>query len=94
MPDLFDALIDPSMNCLPKDGVVNYYGPVIPPEEAGHYCRCLLEHIEWKHDEAVIFGKHIVTQRKVAWYADHPFVEDQPTSITMDHNVIGIEGAY
>ncbi len=73
MPDLFDALIDPSMNCLPKDGVVNYYGPVIPPEEAGHYFRCLLEHIEWKHDEAVIFGKHIVTQRKVAWYADHPF---------------------
>lgn len=71
--DLFDALIDPAENCLPKDGVVNYYGPVIPPHEADYYLRCLLEHIEWKHDEAVIFGKHIVTQRKVAWYGDQPF---------------------
>ena len=71
--DLFDDLIDPSENCLPKDGVVNYYGPVIPSEEADSYLCCLLEHIEWKHDEAVIFGKHIVTQRKVAWYGDQPF---------------------
>lgn len=71
--DLFDDLIDPAENCLPSDGVVNYYGPVMSPEEADNYLKRLLEHIEWKHDEAVIFGKHIVTQRKVAWYADLPF---------------------
>lgn len=71
--DLFDDQIDPSENYLPKDGIVNYYGPVIPPQDADNYLRRLLEHIEWKHDEAVILGKHIVTQRKVAWYADQPF---------------------
>ena len=30
----------------------------------------LLEHIEWRNDEAVIFGRHIITKRKVAWYGD------------------------
>jgi len=33
----------------------------------------LLNTIEWKSDEAIIFGKRIVTKRKVAWYGDHPF---------------------
>jgi alkylated DNA repair dioxygenase AlkB len=28
---------------------------------------------DWKHDEAVIFGKHITTKRKTAWYADERY---------------------
>jgi alkylated DNA repair dioxygenase AlkB len=28
-----------------------------------------LHSIAWKNDEAVIFGKHLITKRKVAWYA-------------------------
>lgn len=27
--------------------------------------------IDWRNDEAFIFGKHIITARKVAWYADN-----------------------
>ncbi len=39
-------------------------------QEADHYLERLLNTIEWKNDEAVIFGKHIITKRKVAWYGD------------------------
>ncbi|WP_432714331.1 alpha-ketoglutarate-dependent dioxygenase AlkB family protein, partial [Pedobacter sp.] len=30
-------------------------------------------HIDWKNDEAIIFGKRIITKRKVAWYGEKPF---------------------
>ncbi|MBQ0740235.1 alpha-ketoglutarate-dependent dioxygenase AlkB, partial [Aquimarina celericrescens] len=33
----------------------------------------LLKNIEWKNDEAIIFGKRIITKRKVAWYGEKQF---------------------
>ncbi len=66
--DLFNS--DPVSNILPYDGVAAYYGKVFSNAEADFYYDALLNKIEWKHDEAVIFGKHFVTPRKVAWYAD------------------------
>jgi alkylated DNA repair dioxygenase AlkB len=57
-------------NLLPFDGIVNYYGKIIAPGQAQHYLDTLLQTIEWKNDEAIIFGKHIITKRKVAWHAD------------------------
>ncbi len=60
-------------NCsslLPYDGDVIYYGSVLSPEIAMQYYNALLNTIAWKHDEAVIFGKHIITKRKAAWYGD------------------------
>lgn len=71
--DLFDDLIDPSKNLLHRDGIVNYYGPLMSLSDADRYLDNLLHRIEWKHDEAVIFGKRIVTKRKVAWYGDQPY---------------------
>lgn len=71
--DLFDGLTDSNENLLPKDGIVNYYGLVMPEQEADHFFKTLLEHISWKNDEAIIMGKRIVTKRKVAWYGDKPF---------------------
>jgi alkylated DNA repair dioxygenase AlkB len=71
--NLFDSDINPGKNLLPYDGVVNYYGKLFTREPADFYLDCLLHTIEWKNDEAVIFGKHIITKRKVAWYGDHPF---------------------
>lgn len=56
-------------NLLPKDGTVNYYGHVFSLEEATNYFEILLNTIQWKNDEAIMFGKRIVTKRKVAWYA-------------------------
>ena len=60
-------------NLLPFDGTVLYYGPVLSVSEANHYFNELYNTIEWKHDEAIVFGKHIITNRKVAWYGDRAF---------------------
>ncbi|HEV7230614.1 MAG TPA: alpha-ketoglutarate-dependent dioxygenase AlkB [Bacteroidia bacterium] len=60
-------------NLLPYGGTVNYYGQVMPLAQANFYLDVLLNTIEWKNDEAVLFGKRIVTKRKVAWYGDNRF---------------------
>lgn len=71
--DLFNPPIDENTNLLPKDGTVNYYGSLMPIKEANQYLNTLLDTIEWKNDEAIIFGKRIITKRKVAWYGDTNF---------------------
>lgn len=71
--DLFSDGLDGSENLLPKDGTVNYYGKLLSFQQAHHYFEVLLNTIEWKNDEAIIFGKRIVTKRKVAWYGDKSF---------------------
>lgn len=70
---LFDQFTDPADNLLPMDGEVYYHGKIFSTEEAHHYAWSLFENIEWQNDEAYIFGKHIITKRKVAWYAGHAF---------------------
>jgi alkylated DNA repair dioxygenase AlkB len=64
---------DPAANLLPRDGTVSYHGPILSPADTRRYYETLLREIPWKNDEAVIFGKHIVTARKVAWYGDSNF---------------------
>ena len=61
------------INLLPKDGTVDYYGVVFNKKEADNYFSELMNSIEWKNDEAIIFGKLITTKRKVAWYAEKEF---------------------
>lgn len=60
-------------NILPYDGIATYHGVVLKQADANHYFNILLDNVEWKNDEAVIFGKHIITKRKVAWYGDDQF---------------------
>lgn len=71
--NLFDAFNDPSINLLPKDGEVNYFGIVFSKSDTDYFFKELMNNIAWKNDEAVIFGKHFITKRKVAWYGDKPF---------------------
>ncbi|MEO6903151.1 MAG: alpha-ketoglutarate-dependent dioxygenase AlkB [Bacteroidia bacterium] len=71
--DLFDTDILYSKNLLPNDGIVNYYGKLFNNALANYFFDKLLTTIEWKNDEAFIFGKHIITKRKVAWYGDGDF---------------------
>ena len=75
--DLFSQLLDPPINVLPRDGEALYFGVVFSDDEAQHYLERLLNDIEWKNDEAIISlalgDKRIITQRKVAWYAEKPF---------------------
>ena len=60
-------------NILPYDGDVAYYGKVFTTLEASHIFDTLLNTIAWANDEAIIFGKKIITKRKVAWYGALPF---------------------
>lgn len=71
--DLFSQFEEQPKNLLPKEGTVLYYGLVTSKAKADWYYKHLLEAIEWRNDEAIIFGKRVVTKRKVAWYATEPF---------------------
>lgn len=69
--DLFNSEI--ASNLLPFDGEVNYYGSIMSIEKAQDYYEKLLRNINWENDKAIIFGRLIITKRKVAWYGDQPF---------------------
>ena len=71
--DLFNNEIDSLTNLLPQDGIVNFYKNLLTINEANRYFDCLLNTIEWKNDQAFIYGKLIITKRKVAWYGDTDF---------------------
>ncbi|AWW00835.1 alpha-ketoglutarate-dependent dioxygenase AlkB [Arcticibacterium luteifluviistationis] len=76
---------DASINLLPQEGIVNYHGKVFPEERNEELLKYLLEEIPWKNDEAIIFGKHIITKRKVAWYADgdYPYHYSNTTKVPL-----------
>jgi hypothetical protein len=64
--DLFSTGLDENQNLLPKDGTVFYYGHMMP-------LRMPILYLEnywnpWKNDEAVIFGKLIITKEgRLVW---------------------------
>lgn len=70
--DLFSTEND--INLLPYNGEVYYLGHVLTQLQADHYLERLLSDIEWKNDEAQIFGKLIQTKRKVSWYGDRDYL--------------------
>lgn len=72
MLDLF-GFSDPAVNLLPTDGSVHYFGKLLSKQEADDFYSELLNNIAWENDQAIIFGKRIITKRKVAWYGDQPF---------------------
>ena len=61
------------INLLPYDGLALYYGRIIPDEEAGVMFKNLLATIAWKHEEAIVYGRHIITKRKAAWYGNKAY---------------------
>lgn len=69
--DLFNTAS--SSNILPYDGVTIYYGKVFNQVEAQYYFDNLWGGIAWRNDELIMFGKHITTKRKVAWYGDSDY---------------------
>lgn len=70
---LFEEKVDKEKNWLPYDGVVNYYSDACSEKEADRFYNSLFQEIDWGHDRLFLFGKEIVTRRKVAWYGDRPF---------------------
>ena len=71
--DLFNPEFSSQSNLLPQDGTVNYYGCIVDYEKANWFFGRLLDSIEWKNDEAIIFGQLITTKRKVAWYGEKSY---------------------
>lgn len=69
----FADLHQPDFNCLPQDGQVNYHGPIVAPTQADVWLDALLKQIDWQADQAIMFGKHITTRRKIAWHGDQRF---------------------
>ena len=71
--NLFEQALDEPINILSQDGEANYYGEIMSLGESNFYFDALLGEIDWRHDKVIVFGSHIETKRKVAWYADQPF---------------------
>jgi alkylated DNA repair dioxygenase AlkB len=69
--DLFNTDIQ---NLLPYDGEAIYYGKILSHGDALRYWDALFHQTMWKNDEAFIYGKHIITKRKVAWYGDKEYL--------------------
>ena len=60
-------------NILPYNGVALYFGNLFSGDEADKFFNRLLDTIAWKSEEAIVYGKHIVTKRKVAWYGNEAY---------------------
>lgn len=73
MNSLFEDISEYPLNILPNDGTVHYYGKVFNKEKSDHFYNYLLHQIPWENDEAIIFGKLILTKRKVAWFGEKAF---------------------
>ncbi len=66
--DLFSSMS--IKNILPYGGITNYHGVILDTSQCDFYYKALFNSVHWKNDEAIIFGKRIITKRKVAWYGD------------------------
>jgi len=66
--DLFD--FDQQFNLLPYDGEVFYFNSIIKKSDSEIFFNRLLNTVAWEQDKLFIYGKNIVTKRKVAWYGD------------------------
>jgi alkylated DNA repair dioxygenase AlkB len=65
---------DDKGNLLPNDGTVYYYGKILNSKSASQIFDLLMKNILWKNDEVIIFGKHLITKRKAAWYGDSNYL--------------------
>jgi alkylated DNA repair dioxygenase AlkB len=61
---------DSTLNLLPRDGSVFYYGSIFDHALADAYFEELMNSTNWSHDQVYIAGKMIQTARKVAWVGD------------------------
>ncbi|MEZ5936419.1 MAG: alpha-ketoglutarate-dependent dioxygenase AlkB [Alphaproteobacteria bacterium] len=73
-------------NLLPRDGEVLLIEDVLAPDEADRIFADLLENVDWRQEEAVLFGRRIPLPRLTAWYGVHGYgysgIRHQPARFT------------
>jgi alkylated DNA repair dioxygenase AlkB len=62
------------INLLPYDGEVFYIKSFLSSDLSKRCFDELFSKIKWEHDEYQMFGKKILTKRKVAWYGSKPYL--------------------
>ena len=58
------------LNIIHQDGIALYHEKVISDEQIKPLYDELLNKINWENERVVMFGKEIITKRKVAFYSD------------------------
>ena len=91
--DLFG--FDQQFNLLPYDGEVYYSDSVVDYSEANSLFIQLLNTISWECDELFIYGKQVVTKRKVAWYGDkgcrYSYSNSTKTPLAWTHQLLHLK---
>jgi alkylated DNA repair dioxygenase AlkB len=64
---------DTTKNLIPYDGEVYYIENFLEEMPARQFYKDLDKNISWEHDEFLMYGKKIITKRKVAWYGSKAF---------------------
>ena len=57
-------------NILPQDGIALYYDKIIGDEQVKQLYDALFNNIHWENERVIMFGKEIITKRKVAFFSD------------------------
>ena len=63
-------MINNRPNILPQDGIALYYEKIVNDDEVKELYNTLLNNIHWENERVIMFGKEIVTKRKVAFFSD------------------------
>ena len=58
------------LNIIDQDGIALYHEKVLTDEQIKPLYDELLNEINWENERVVMFGKEIITKRKVAFYSD------------------------
>jgi len=57
-------------NILPHDGIALYYDKIIADDQVKQLYDALFNNIHWENERVIMFGKEIITKRKVAFFSD------------------------
>jgi alkylated DNA repair dioxygenase AlkB len=72
MPEIIDNMdVETKINILPYDGTVYYIPKFFNEKDAQSICDKLFANLDWQPDQAIIYGKNVMTKRKIAWFSDH-----------------------
>lgn len=73
MDSLFPNLLNEPIVLIINEGHVEYIPNFFSIDSANEFSLQLFRKIPWESDKIKLFGKEIITKRKVAWFGSKPF---------------------